>query len=217
MQFVLRAKLEPPSVFGLPDGEKVVVPVAASGRTSILGPTLDRRTGKVAAYGTLSSFRVPEDAVRIDASPSAMQIEIRDNFLTVRIESDAAQEALDLGIEYVERFCQCASVQLGHHFTAKFESFEDMHGEPVAAYIRKTLQLFTATTYNLRQLEVYLESALQWANAADDRIKKALFYYEHATMLDGLSKSLPLHSPHASFSLADLTPFLVPPGLRVCG
>lgn len=202
MQFILRAKLFPSAIFGLPDGDKIVIPVGADDKTTLTSPVLDARTGKIVGYGTLSEFRKPIDAVNARKSAEKVSVELRDNFVSIKFDSLGAQEALDHATELLDRFCQCISVQAGQRVSAFLESFEDGDGNPQPAYARKTVPLFSATTYNLKQLQGQLGVAFEWATVSDERAAKALFYFEHAQLLEEFSKTLPLHSPHAAFSMA---------------
>jgi hypothetical protein len=163
---------------------------------------LDARTGKISGHGTLSEFRKPHDALDVSVSEADVSIKVRDNFVSVHIESETAQEAFDLAADVLDRLCQCISVQTGQRVSSRPESFEDALGNAHAAYTRKTVPLFTATIYNLRQLQAQLCTAFQWSMIEDERAKKALYYFEHAHLLSEFSKTLPVHSPHAVFSLA---------------
>ncbi len=202
MVFTLRARLNPPAIFGLPDGDKIVLPIGPEEKTTLVSPTLDARTGKIAGYGTLSMFRKPEEALLLNVPTRDGAAHFRDNFVSVQIESPTAQEAFDEAERLLERVAQCLGVQVGQRVHVTLESFEDDAGLPHPAYVRKTVPLFSATVYNLLQLSRQLDAAVKWAGIADDRAKKALFYFEHAQLLEGFSKTLALHSPHAAFSMA---------------
>lgn len=201
MDFIVRAKLKPPAIFGLPDGDMVVVPIGPDGQTNITGPNLDTLTGKIAGYGTLSEFRKPDHAVDVGFSGATISLNVRDNFVSVQLHSDSAQEALERASEFLDRFCQCISVQVGQRVFASLESLEDGQGKLHHAYIRRTVPLFSAAVYNLKQLQTQLQSSFHWASVLDERAGKALFYFEHAHLLYEFSKNLPVHSPHAAFSL----------------
>lgn len=201
MKYILRARLEPAAVFGLPDGDKIVIPIAPGGETTFASPPIDRITGKLAGYGTLSEFRKPVAAIDWTATIGTTAIRARDNFIALEIEADNPQAGLDAAMELLDRLCQCLSVRLGQRAFARLEAFEDDQGKPQVAHTRKTVPLFSATIYDLEGLKANLDTSFQWAVGADALARKALFYFEHAQLLHEFAQTLPLHSPHSAFSV----------------
>ena len=59
-------KLSPPGFFGLPEGDKVVVPASPTGR-EVLGPVLDTRSGVLVSHGSLPEYRPDSAALKLSA------------------------------------------------------------------------------------------------------------------------------------------------------
>lgn len=194
-------RLGPPAYFGLPDGEKLVVPVEAGG--TISSPVLDTRTGHKVSHGSLSRYRTPESALAANLQIGDHSIKLSDNFLEVWTQSPDPQDATSKTIAYVDLFVQSLSSMYGERFFASLMAIEDEHGNPQSvAAIPRTVPFFTATIYNTQELSERIGVAATWAQTADAVAQKALFYFEHACLLEEFSSSLTLSSPHASFSRA---------------
>lgn len=190
--FRLVFRIFPASFFGLPDGDRVVIPAVSGGR-EIVGPTLDTRTGEIASHGTLSEFRKSESALTFQFGTDSIQLNFSDNFLSVLIKALTAQEATNQALVFVGRMCQALSAQHGVRFWFSFISAENSSGTPQQVHSGPiSINLFNVTVYNTSELKAKIETACHWADAADTIAEKALQYYEHACLLQEFSHS---HSP----------------------
>lgn len=195
-------RLGPPGFFGLPDGNKVVLPAQPAG-TQLLGPVLDTRTGQLVSHGTLSQYRPPSQALAANIKTHGLSLSINDNFLEVITDAETAQIATDRVLPYLDLFLQSLSSMYGDRFLASLLSTEDAHGVPQAAWTGpKAVQLFQATFFNTEELQERVTVAANWAAISDTAAKKALFYFEHACLVNEFAQTLPLTSPHAAFSRA---------------
>jgi len=200
-RYRLLFRLGPPAYFGLPDGEKLVVPVEAGG--TIRSPVLDTRTGHKVSHGSLPRYRTPESALSQNLKTDDFEMKLSDNFLEVWTDSSAPQEATDRTLAYVDLFIQSLSAMYGERFFASLMAVDDDQGNPQSvAAIPRTVPFFTATIYNTQELSERIAIAANWARKADPVAQKALFYFEHACLLEEFSATLTLSSPHASFSRA---------------
>lgn len=194
-------RLSPPGVFGLPDGNKVVI--AAKEGQEIYGPVLDTRTGQLVSHGTLSQYRAPEQVLTATFEEGDLKLSLNDNFLAITTEASDPQAAADRTLPYVDLFVQSLSTMYGMRFFFEFLSAEDDSGSPqVIKTGPQALQLFNLTIFNLEQLRERIAVATRWAASVDAAAKKALFYFEHACLLNEFAQTLPLTSHHASFSRA---------------
>lgn len=200
-RFVFR--LSPPGLFGLPEGERVVVPATPKPR-HLKGSVLDTRSGKIVAHGTLSQYREEDQAASGQVDMAGFLLSLQDNFLEVIVEdADGAQSAADRSLVYVDTLLQSLSAMYGERFSAALLVSEDDAG--VQQQVRanpRNIRLMAVTVYNNQELSERFARAAAWAAVVDDVAHKALFYFEHACLLNEFSQTLSLSSPHAAFSRA---------------
>jgi hypothetical protein len=194
-------KLSPPAVFGLPDGEKIVVPVALDGKERKLrSGAIDTRTGIIASHGTLPEYRQDDEAVQVDVAKGGLRMTVRDNFLRVYANADDAEEAYGAATELVDLVCQTMAAQIGVVFRSSYLSTQDAEGDPHSVRRPRSLQFLNAAIYNTRELQERLETSFAWSTRVDERGRKALLYFEHGCLLAEFAQTLPMLSNHAAFS-----------------
>lgn len=195
-------RLGPPGYFGLPEADKLVVPAQPGGR-QLVSPVLDTRTGQLVSHGTLSQYRAPDRALAANIKSEGLSLSITDNFLEVITEAERAQLAADRVLANVDLLLQSLTSMYGDRFFASLLSAEDSQGVPQAVQTGpKAVQLLKATLFNIEELRDRVTRAADWASNADTAAKKALFYFEHACLLNEFAQTLPLTSPHVAFSRA---------------
>ena len=195
-------RLNPPGFFGLPDGDRMVIPAGPEPRT-LKSPVLDNRSGKLVSHGTLPLYRQADEAVSANLTTSRFSVSIKDNFLDIGTAGDDPQAVTDGVLAYVDTLIQALSSMYGERFLASLLVAEDETGAPLdVRVVPRKVQLFAATVYNTAELSERFVKAATWAAAADDVARKALFYFEHACLLNEFSQTLPLSGPHAAFSRA---------------
>lgn len=193
----IQFQILPAAPFGLPDGDKVVLP---AGPRSIAGPVIDTRTGVIANHGTLPVYRTEEQALALDHSVGQVRLEIRDNFGSLWIASDSLEFASRDGRAVVERLCRSLSTIYGLRFSAELQFIEDADGVPRRWSNPQFIQLGSFVTFNLEELSTNIRKALGWAELADSTVQKALLYAEHACLLNEYAASDESFSVHAAFS-----------------
>lgn len=195
-------RLAPASCFGLPDGNKVVIPVAPHG-PEILGPALDLRTGQLVSHGTLSQYRTPKQSLNLNLQSAGLVLSINDNFLSVAVDAPHAQVATDQALSYMEVLLQSLTAMYGERFSASALSVQDSDGAAQPVRIGDTnIHYMKVTAFNSEELRDRFFIATNWAATADSAAKKALFYFEHACLLNEFAETLAISLPHASFSRA---------------
>jgi hypothetical protein len=196
--FHLLFKISPSGFFGLPDGSRVVLPVREN--REIVGPVLDTRTGHLVAHGTMSEFRPSDGCASASISVNGIKSSLRDNFLKLDLEALSAQDAVQAGVSYAKSVMQALSVMHRERFSAEFMSIEDSLGNVQRPGAPLNSNLLNITNYHIGELNQRFVEVVQWAGIIDARAKKALFYFEHACLLNEFSQSLPFSGPHAAFS-----------------
>ena len=195
-------RLSPPSAFGLPDRDKLVVPMSPA-PADISGPMIDTRTGLQVAHGTLSKYRKEAAAINLKFGLSGMAATLRDNFLTVELRGTNPQLAAENAYASVRKFLQALSLLEKNRFEATLLSFDDANGKAQQVHLElRKLTSLDISIYNTQELAEKVKAAAAWAEMKDQASEKALFYYEHASLLYEFSRTLPFRSPHATLSRA---------------
>lgn len=195
-------RCDPPGFFGLPDGDKIVIPADGLG-TDLRGPILDTRTGKLVSHGTLSQFRQPDQALSALLKRISMSLNFTDNFLEVLAEGEEAQATTNNVLAYVDLLLQSLTSMYGSRFSASLLLVEDESGTQQSVHVGpRTVRLFQAVLFNIDELKGRVATAATWAEIADPPAKKALFYFEHACLINEFSETLHATSTHAAFSRA---------------
>jgi hypothetical protein len=119
-------RVEPPSYFGLPEGDKLVIK-AELGR-QILGSVFDNKSGNLVAHGTLPEYRRYEDALKFRISLKDGELEVNDNFFTLSIDAESEQAAVTRGVSVFEKFLRLLMVQHGDLFTFDLIQIEGPDG-----------------------------------------------------------------------------------------
>jgi hypothetical protein len=191
MRFLLACEITPPSPFGLPDGDVLVFPAPGG---QFVGPTVHSRAGVKFSHGTLPVYRSLESKLHTVSSPGDVRLTFSDNGLEVQFEAGDRSTALDAGLAIVDQFLQRLALEHGRHFKARPLFLEDEQQNLVPLPI--TLFGGTVTVFDLKELRGQIETAAVHLFVEDERLRKALDYYEHALFLsssapdpDGFSPS----------------------------
>ena len=169
--------VEPPAVFGLPEDGRTVVPAGGEHSAAVLATGTDQ----FVAHGSLSVYRAVSEAIQVDLAYGGVLISIRDNFLTVSVEAEDRDGAWQTATGLVESFMQHLSLALGRRMTARGVVIELPDGRNIRA--PWTISLASVTTYNLEQLRAALDDAATFGSLSDNRLARALDYYELGLML----------------------------------
>jgi hypothetical protein len=178
VRFLLACEVSPPSAFGLPDGDTLVMPAPGG---HFQGPSVHSRAGVRVAPGTLSQYRLLESRFQVECTAGTSQVRFIDNVVELRFEADSRVTALAEGVRTVEALLQHLALEHGKCFTARPLFLED-EAENV---IPLPIILFqgTVTVYDLEVLRGEVIAAAARLDLADATLDKALDYYEHALYL----------------------------------
>lgn len=200
MRVVCLYRVEPAGYFGVPDGQKVVLPANAAG-VDVLSPTLDTRSGLLVNHGTLSSFRSDDAAVREEVVLEDARLRFNDEFLTVMVEADSLLAGANAARVHVTRFLRHLMVAQPDYFRATLMQYEG-DSEPVQI-AQPPVRLMNCTLYNLDELRQRIRLAARRSLTEDTRLMRALVYYEHARFLLSIRTDLsPPMSAHGRYLLA---------------
>lgn len=195
MTFKALFRIEPASYFGLPEGDKTVIPAQAG---DIVGSSFDTRSGKLVSYGTLSRYREDAEKVQLTVESKGALLEVSDNFFELTFDHDDARTAVLEAVRRVEIFLRHLMVEQGDFFTFEFLQVEEVGGNVTPDPVPQPITLARVTAYNLPELKNRITRAAERSNFHDQRLDKALLYYEHARLLYNLRGHVPLLSVHAN-------------------
>lgn len=199
MKFKAMFEINPPGVFGLPDGTKVVVPSGPTS-TEMLSDQYHVRTLARVVYGTLSRYRDENTAINEELGFGEITGTLKDNLLALNIEASSGQEAGRAAFEVVNRFTQHLTLSFITLFSYKLLYLENEKGELVP--LPKRI-LFTYTRYNLDSLRTSIKDAERRLQLSDTSLDKAMQYYEHALFLfTPVGKMTDVSSKHYGFIIS---------------
>lgn len=192
-------EIYPSGPFGLPQDGTVVVP---STLTRFHGPTLDRATGLVAGHETLPIYRSESNSVSVSLNLSGALARIHDNYLFLTVTAETPTQALSDALARAGLLMRIVGVDRGELFYARVQSVvdESLKAHPLPAIVPMGSFTFYDTGYLSRQFQAAAESA---ANC-DDRLRRALLYFQNAAWLFGQYLKPPSQLTTATFSIASL-------------
>jgi hypothetical protein len=173
--------IEPASYFGLPEGAKTVIK-AAPGR-ELVSAVLDTHSRNLVRYGTLSEYRAEAEAVALKRQIANGALEVWDNYFQISIEAIEPLAAKSKADATLSKFLRFLMAEQGDFFRATFLQLQDEAGRALQVAQPARLALVHATFYNLPELVTRIEKAAARAHLCDERLDKALLYYEHARFL----------------------------------
>lgn len=173
--------IEPPSYFGLPEGAKTVIK-AEPGR-ELMSAVLDTHSGNLVRYGTFSEYRTEAEGVALKRQIADGTLEVWDNYFQISVEAADSLGAKSKTDATLSRLLRFLMAEQGDFFRATFVQTEDESGRSLPVVRPARLPLVHATFYNLHELVTRIERAAARAHLADERLDKALLYYEHARFL----------------------------------
>ena len=201
MRITALFRIDPPAMFGLPDGDKFVHPTTEDAPLNFYGPTLDARTGQIVGHGSLPVYRQAEDAIADTLHTPEADFTFNDNFVTVRVEAPSLADGAARAGKALTRLLQHVMVEQGTFLASTLLQAESDSGEIRAA--NRPVRLMKATVFSLRRLRSHLQIAERRASAEDARLERALVYCEHGHFLFSTHTDIaPFASAHAQFLVA---------------
>jgi hypothetical protein len=132
-------------------------------------------------HGTLSRYRSEEEAIDLDLSLGKARARIKDNYIIVTVGARSPREAREYAQEVLTRFLQHLSVSLFNPITAQLLIIED--GDNQLYPPLRCVPAGRISLYDLERLRGHITEAEEYASISDDRLERALQYYEHAGVL----------------------------------
>jgi hypothetical protein len=170
-------ELTPEGLFGVPQEGTTVVPAEVHEFFSDTFTNTARKIG----HGTLSQYRSPDDALRMDLDFGSCTARIEDNFITISIEADDHSTAYQRTIPPLESLLAHLAVDLRHTLSYRPIEMRDAEERPYPVPLR--LDVLQLTQYKLDQVADALTIAATIAALADPTLDRALHYFEHALFL----------------------------------
>ena len=198
MRFKMLVVLEPASFFGLPEAEKTVLPASAE----YVGPAVDTRTGQAVTHPTVPHYRQEADALKVQLAGAAVSVSFNDNFVTLETEASSLDEAQKRLTTFLERFVRHLSVEQGELFKYQPLQIEDDLRTVTELPRRRHLVRMSVTWYNIGELTDRIRRSYPRAAIEDQRLDRALLYYEHARLLYNLRGYADPFSAHHVMMLA---------------
>jgi hypothetical protein len=194
--------ISPPGPFGLPDGNHVVVPAPAQ----IYSPVIDTNSGLVVSHGTLSRYRNEDEGIKEQVTVGAVALHFHDNYVTTDVEASDEKDGLERSRTAVVRLLRHLMIDQGGFFTASLMQHEVV-GRKARVASQPTMT-FSMSVYNLDELRGRIRAAAEGASHTDDRLDRALLYFEHARFLHKLSSDPTLTARHRNYLVASSFLFL---------
>jgi hypothetical protein len=171
--------LEPPSFFGLPEGNKTVVKVSDG---PISGPWLDPQTMLTFGHGTLSNFRKSDEALSVSAEYADITFRIDDNYVLLAFDAADEVEGRTRALTIMRRMVRLLTAEHSCLFDFVPRQFE-IDGLPKRWPLDTNVQVMSATIYDLHEMKQRLERSIPRSLLVDERLDKALQYLEHGWFL----------------------------------
>lgn len=178
MEFRLIFEISPSGPFGVFQEGYIVRPAKAG---EIIGSTFHARTIVKTGHGSMSLFREEDEAINLSMKFDNCLAEVRDNYLSIIIESEKVADVYKKVTDLVDEFLQHLTITQNRLFKSKALVFESEDGQNYQ--LPKTVNFGLFTTYNLRKIKKDLLESSTMINISDDKLKRALFYFEHSLLL----------------------------------
>jgi hypothetical protein len=167
----------PSAPFGTPEEGTTVLP---SGPGQFAGDVFHRSLVKV-GHGVLSQYRKDGDALQTSVSVAGTEIRFRDNYADVLVEVAEPGKAYSAAATAIDLLLQHLSVSQRRAFSARPLVLETEDGAPLP--IPRSVRMASICQYNVARLKGHIELSATACTLSDDRLQRALSYYEHALML----------------------------------
>ncbi len=177
MKFVAGVELQPSGAFGLPEGDRVIVP---GGQLTIASAPINSSSMVQVGHGTLSRFRDDEKAIRKNLRILDLTCVLLDNVLNITLKADRGSEAYDKIVDALDRFVKHLILTAGQLFSYRILFINGEDGVPYRLPTRFTMDV---TAYNLDRLASNIEEAERMVAVRDSILDRALQYYDHAMFL----------------------------------
>jgi hypothetical protein len=201
MRFVALFRLSPAAAFGLPDGDKTVVPGGEN--VQIASAILDARSGLPVSHGTISRYRLESERFEFSGTYRSTSLKAWDNFFQLTFEEESPSDGIGSAMGRMALLTRHMTVEHGIHFTSSFLQLEAVDTKIIRDPLSQPFAfLLNLATYSIAQMQERTQTAVIRAAHTDERLDKALFYYEHSKILASHQQPFPEHNNHQSLLLA---------------
>jgi hypothetical protein len=186
MVFTVTFDIDPPGVFGLEEPYTTVTPPTPRGVP--FGFVLDTQESKVIDKSKeFSTYRNEDEKIDVCLKLGDISCRILDNTMTLDIEAEDYQKAYAKACEAIDFFLQHLAISQGLLFNARTLKIEGPKGtHPVPSRI----PLGSVRVYNLSKLAGDIKEAESSWDHSDERLARALEYFEHALFLFEVARGL---------------------------
>jgi hypothetical protein len=196
-------EISPPGVFGLEEPHTTVTPPTS--KRVPLGLILDTKEGKVIDRSRESStYRKEGDKINLSLSLGGTCCRVLDNIITLAVEAEDYGEAYGKACSLVNVFLQHLAARQGLPFKARTLRVEGAQGSyPVPMHV----PLGSLRVYNLAKLAKDIKDVESSWSCSDERLARAIEYFEHALLLFEIARGL-LHCSAGHYGLCISESFL---------
>ena len=178
MKFEITFEISPSGAFGLPELQKTILP---SKPGKYYGDEFHTKTFVRTGYGSLPKYRKEEEAINLSLDFGDTKGSIRDNFIKIILDSDNSSNAYEIATNTLDKFLQHLAVSQKRVFTAKPLIIESENGK--IYQVPQYLTISSVTIYDLERLSKDIKECQSLCFLDDERLNKALKYFEHAKIL----------------------------------
>ena len=178
LKFKLIFELSPSAPFGVPQESYIVRPTKTE---EIFGSSYHTHNMVKTGHGTMSLFREEKEAINLSMKLNNCLAEVRDNYLSIIVESEEVNGVYKKVTDLVDEYLQHLTISQNRLFKYKALVLESDDGQNYK--LPKTVRMGSFTTYNLKKLKKDLLKSAKMMSMSDDKLKRALFYFEHSLLL----------------------------------
>ena len=162
-------------MFGVPDGDKIISPGGGMFRDHTFNIH-----GEIVDYGTLSQYRSEDEAISISTQIGSHQLEVKDNIFRLHVEADNQFDARKAAREIFDQFILHLTLQRVTLYRAKLIQLQGVGGRIYPEPQGNSTGFYF---YNLRKMGRGIHQAASRADLQEQKLQKALAYYQHAHFL----------------------------------
>ncbi len=178
MKFQITFEISPPSIFGVPEEGRTVLPARPG---EYFSDTIHTATLTRVGYGSLPEYRREDEAVSFFLRLRNVHGNFKDNFIFLTVEANSYNEAYNTAIQILVLFLQHLSLSQTRLFTYKPLIIESEDGRVYP--VPKKFSLAAVTQYNLEQLKQDIQEAESFCSIQNSLLERALEYFDHALFL----------------------------------
>ena len=172
-------RVSPGGPFGVPEKGKTVSPATPGEHYS---ETLHVRAGVVTGHPTLSTYREQAERLNLEVTADSIRIRFVDNFAFVRVPTNDPSSALPAAVNALDRLLQRLTLDQGRPFDFEALIIED-EAKRLLFPVPSMLRLSGLCTYNLEELAASVARCARSVSTTDERLERALVYFDHAVFL----------------------------------